>query len=55
MAVPKCKECKDLNAFKIGKRTFYECYHSDVFPAGKKIYASRIKTSPNWCPKRIMQ
>jgi hypothetical protein len=41
--VPKCKNCKDLDAYKIGKRTFYDFYHPSICIAGKKIYAKNIK------------
>jgi hypothetical protein len=50
--IPKCKNCKELDAYKIGKCTFYDCYNPDIHTRGKKIYAKDIKTSPAWCPLR---
>jgi hypothetical protein len=49
---PKCKQCSDLHSFKIGKKTFYDCYNPEVHEVGKRIYSTDIKTSPVWCPKK---
>jgi len=48
----KCRQCSDLHSFKVGKKTFYNCYNSEVHEVGKRIYSMDIKTSPAWCPKR---
>jgi len=53
MKVPKCKECEYLTQYKIGKRTFYDCYHPIYsYCTGMRIYAKRMKPSPQWCPLR---
>lgn len=50
--VPKCKNCSHLDVYKIGKHTYYDCYHPNNWTTGIKIYAKNIKTSPVWCPLR---
>lgn len=56
MNVPKCKECKDLFQYDIGKHTYSECYNDTTIAAwgmgARKIYSVCLKTSPKWCPLR---
>jgi hypothetical protein len=53
--VPKCKECKTLYQYKIGKKTYYECDNEETIGwrgESRRIYSVWIGTSPMWCPLR---
>ena len=66
MIIPKCKECEHHILLEGGKDSSYSsldknfCYGFKIIDAEgyqtgieKFIHASKMKTSPKWCPKRV--
>jgi hypothetical protein len=54
MSVPKCKECEFHLIKAIYKQNNHWCKDVTTLGHPKFIFAKEAKTSPKWCPKRLL-